>query len=73
MVVVPVGQFRRGSHFIHDESPIHSVVITRPFAIGRYPVTFDEWETARADGAGLLQPRDRGWGRGRRPGVREAS
>jgi formylglycine-generating enzyme required for sulfatase activity len=67
MVIVPVGQFRRGSHFIEDESPIHSVVIPRPLAIGRYPVTFDEWQTARMEGAELPEPNGRGWGLGRRP------
>jgi formylglycine-generating enzyme required for sulfatase activity len=49
-----------------DERPVHSVRISRPFAMGRYEVTFDEYDVfARA--TGREQPADEGWGRGRRP------
>ncbi len=38
----------------------------RRLAVGRYPVTFDEYDAfARSTGRGL--PDDNGWGRGRRP------
>jgi formylglycine-generating enzyme required for sulfatase activity len=48
----------------HDnEKPPHSVEIKVPFAVGRFAVTFVEW-----DAAGLPhKPNDQGWGRGRRP------
>lgn len=49
-----------------DERPVRVVEFARPFAIGRYEVTFDEYdEFARATGRVL--PDDEGRGRGRRP------
>jgi formylglycine-generating enzyme required for sulfatase activity len=71
MVVIPPGSYLMGSPDSDNkaepyEKPQHRVTIGRPFAIGRYPVTFDEYDryclaTARN------MPKDRGWGRGRRP------
>jgi hypothetical protein len=38
------------------------------FAIGKYTVTFEEWDKCVADGGcGGYQPADNGWGRGNRP------
>ena len=31
-----------------DERPRHKVTIPKPFAVGRYAVTFDEWDAAVA-------------------------
>ena len=71
LVVVPAGQFMMGSlpgepgrH--GDEGPTHLVVIARPFAVGRYEVTFDEWEACVAGGA-CARADDQGYGRRRRP------
>lgn len=69
MVVVPAGEFRMGD--VHDfgganEKPVHSVRITKPFAIGKYPVTFEEYEKY-VYAIGLKTPWDQDWGRGRRP------
>jgi hypothetical protein len=57
-----------------DEGPPHEVAIPQPFAIGRFAVTFDEWDVAQADadwqrvtGLEPRQPDDQGWGRGNRP------
>jgi formylglycine-generating enzyme required for sulfatase activity len=62
MVVVPAGEFIMGSSD-DDEKPPHRVAIRVPFAVGRFAVTFAEW-----DAAGLAQkPGDEGWGRDRRP------
>ncbi len=73
MVVVPAGSFTMGSpttepgHSV-DESPQHTVTIVRPFAIGRFEVTFDEWDACAADGGcNGYKPADEGWGRARRP------
>lgn len=68
MVVVPDGSFTMGSNDYDDEKPPHRVAIERAFAVGRFAVTFDEWDAAVTDG-GLYRhrPRDEGWGRGRRP------
>jgi len=48
------------------EKPQHLVRIAYPLAVGLYPVTFDEW-AAFAEATNGYQPRDWGWGRGRRP------
>ena len=63
MVVVPAGEFTMGSNDHDSEKPPHKVTIKAPFAVGRFAVTFAEW-----DAAGLShKPGDQGWGRGRRP------
>ncbi|MCX7114051.1 MAG: formylglycine-generating enzyme family protein [Proteobacteria bacterium] len=49
-----------------DEGPQHKVTITRPFAMGRYEVTFDEYDAFARD-TGRKLPDDRGWGRGNQP------
>ncbi|MCL2714247.1 MAG: formylglycine-generating enzyme family protein [Alphaproteobacteria bacterium] len=73
MVVVPAGTFTMGSPESEearedDEGPQHIVTIKRPFAVGRFAVTFDEWDACVADGGcGGYRPEDEGWGRGRRP------
>lgn len=38
MVVIPAGSYRMG-----EESDKHKVTITRSFAVGKYPVTVEEW------------------------------
>ena len=73
MVVVQAGSFLMGSpsHEAgrgNDEGPRHRVTIARPFAVGKYEVTFAEWDACVADGGcGGHRPGDEGWGRGRRP------
>ncbi len=48
--------------------PLHQVTISRPFAVGKYEVTFDQWDACVAGGGcNGHRPDDRGWGRGRRP------
>jgi formylglycine-generating enzyme required for sulfatase activity len=48
-----------------DEQPVHDVTIA-PFAMGRYEVTFEEYDRF-ANATGHKKPNDEGWGRGRRP------
>jgi len=68
MVVVPAGQFTMGSNSRHKyENPARQVIITRPFAIGVYEVTFDEWEACFNEGGCTRMPDDHKWGKGRRP------
>jgi formylglycine-generating enzyme required for sulfatase activity len=52
-----------------SEAPLHEISLKRPFAIGRYKVTFAEWDACVADGGcgGNPLPDDSGWGRGERP------
>jgi len=74
MVVVPAGEFLMGSSpetdadSAADERPQHRVAIANAFAVGKFPVTFDEWDACAADGGcNGRRPSDAGWGRGRRP------
>ncbi len=75
MVVIPAGNFTMGSSKSEtghqaDEEPQREVKLAAPFAVGRFEVTFDEWDACVADGgcAGH-EPDDQHWGRGRRPVV----
>ena len=73
MVEVPAGSFLMGSPDTEaqrqdKEGPVHRVTIARPFAVGVYEVTFDEWDACVSDGGCRgYRPDDQGWGRGRRP------
>lgn len=71
LVIVPPGEFMMGSpgndpEASRSEKPRHLVRIVYPIAIGRFPVTFEEYDHFVAATAGK-QPADSGWGRGRRP------
>jgi formylglycine-generating enzyme required for sulfatase activity len=73
MVVVPAGSFAMGSASGEegrdkDEGPQREVTFAQPFAIGRYEVTFDQWDACVAAGrCNGYRPDDEGWGRGSRP------
>ena len=73
MVVVPAGTFNMGSNESEEgirdyEGPVHQVTISVPFAVGKYEVTFSEWDACvAAGGCGGYRPDDEGWGRGNRP------
>lgn len=71
MVPVPAGKFDMGSPEDEqgrdaNEGPQHTVTIARPFAVGKYEVTFEEWD-ACVSGGGCRKVGDEGWGRGKRP------
>ena len=79
MIWVPAGHFSMGSRDGEGgerERPTHEVTIPRVFAVGRYPVTFEEWDFAQGDkdwkkitGMEPCKPDDQGWGRGRMPAI----
>jgi len=75
MVVVPAGSFIMGSPADEtnretSEGPQHQVTFARQFAVGRFAVTFEEWDACVADGGcNGYRPKDEGWGRGRRPAI----
>ncbi len=74
MVVMPSRSFLMGSprdeaNRRPNESPRHIVDMDYRFAIGRYEVTFAEWDACVADGGCRHRPDDFGWGRGKRPVV----
>ena len=72
MVALPGGTFMMGSPpnekgRLENEGPQHRVTV-KPFAIGKYEVTFDEWDACvKAGGCNGYRPEDPGWGRGNRP------
>jgi serine/threonine-protein kinase len=70
MVVVPSGRFRMGDiqgGGSSDEKPVHSVTIPDTFAVGKYEVTFAQWDACVSAGGCSHKPSDEGWGRGSRP------
>lgn len=75
MVVVPAGEYVMGSPATEAgrgtfEDPQHKVVIAHAFALGKYDVTFDQWDACVADGGcNGYHPSDEGWGRGSQPVV----
>jgi formylglycine-generating enzyme required for sulfatase activity len=67
MVVVPAGSFTMGSRTVL-EYPQHQVTIAAQFAVGKFELTFEEWDRCiAASGCNGYKPSDTGWGRGRRP------
>lgn len=72
MVMIPAGEFMMGSpgretERDDDEGPQRSVVLGAPFAVGKFEVTFAEWDACVIGGGCKHKPSDDGWGRGRRP------
>jgi formylglycine-generating enzyme required for sulfatase activity len=72
MVVVPAGKFVMGAPDNEegrsaDEGPQRTVTIGAPFAVGKYEVTFAEWDACVSGGGCTHKPDDAGWGKGRRP------
>ncbi|MGI9525438.1 MAG: SUMF1/EgtB/PvdO family nonheme iron enzyme, partial [Hyphomicrobiaceae bacterium] len=75
MVRIPAGNFRMGSlntrFSDRNQRPSRDIIIPKPFAVGRFEVTFDEWESCYSDGGcAAYKPPDEGWGRGKRPVIR---
>jgi len=75
MVTIPPGRILIGSPPTEErwtgydgrEEPQHEVRIDYTFALGKYAITFAEWDAAIAAGAKLEKPGDQGWDRDRRP------
>lgn len=70
MVVLPAGEFEMGSPAAEsgqtDEKPVHVVKFAKPFAIGKFELTFDQWDACTAD-AKCPKIDDEGVGRGIMP------
>jgi formylglycine-generating enzyme required for sulfatase activity len=72
MVVVPKGSFIMGTPLAEidrykGEDPLHQVTLARPFAVGRFTISFDEWDACLADGGCDGNKGDDKFGRGRMP------
>jgi formylglycine-generating enzyme required for sulfatase activity len=59
MVVIPAGQAYLASG--------QSVTISEPFAVGKFEITFEEWDACISGGGCARGSDDGGWGRGRLP------
>ena len=83
MLVLPAGEFAMGSDLgdleLDDDDRAYEdevvpgqgkrrMRIARRFALGKYPVTFEEYDVF-ADATGRERPGDENWGRARRPVV----
>ena len=74
LIVVPGGTFRMGSDDGEkgrgpNEGPVQTVTISKPFAVGKYEVTFAEWDACVKDGGCVHAGDDQGWGRDKLPAV----
>jgi formylglycine-generating enzyme required for sulfatase activity len=72
MIVVPAGSFTMGSPptekgHVDLEEPQHPVTIAKAFAVSKFTLTFDEWDTCVAFGECIGGATDVGWGRGQHP------
>ncbi|MDQ7090593.1 MAG: SUMF1/EgtB/PvdO family nonheme iron enzyme [Methylococcales bacterium] len=75
MVLIPEGRFLMGSAETEidrfENETQHDAVIEKPFHIGKYPVTFSEYdlfcEQTSLTHSPKEKPDDSGWGRGARP------
>jgi len=70
LVKVKGGTFKMGSDrdkkYDYFDKPAHKVTLTYDYWIGKYEVTFDEYD-AYCAATGRKAPDDEGWGRGQRP------
>jgi len=69
MVLVEKSSFWMGDTWADggiSEGPVHNVVLSYDFYIGKYLVTFDDYD-AFCKATGRSEPKDEGWGRGSRP------
>ena len=70
MVAIPGGTFRMGDlsgEGDDHEKPVRTVTVPA-FQLGKYEVTFAQWDACVADGGcNGYSPDDEGWGRGDRP------
>ena len=72
LVIVPAGAFLMGSPDSEkgrgkDEGPQRKVVFQRPFAVGKFEVTFAEWDACVSQAGCSHKPADEGWGRNKLP------
>jgi formylglycine-generating enzyme required for sulfatase activity len=70
MVVIPAGSFMMGLPASQNkpiEQPQHNVTVAKPFAVSKYELTFDEWDTCVSYGDCPQGVADSDFGRGPQP------
>ena len=70
-IPIPAGSFLMGSPSTElnrnsDEEPLHTVTLPA-FLMGKYEVTFEQWDVCIAARGCKYRPSDQGWGRNRQP------
>ena len=50
-----------------EQAKTRRVVFERPFLIGKFEITFEQWDYCHRDGGCPYRPNDKGWGRADRP------
>ena len=64
MVTIPPGKFTMGSNTGKiREMPLTPISIKKHIAIGKYELTFEEWDVCYKMLGCSTKPKDRGWGR----------
>lgn len=67
LVLLPKGSYPRGSESGEpNEKPVRSVTIGYHIAVGKFEVTFNDWDACVEDGGCTYRPETK-WGRGRLP------
>jgi formylglycine-generating enzyme required for sulfatase activity len=56
LAVLPAGSFTMGSNESKDGKPPHRVTLRLPFAVGKFEVTFDEWDACVAHRGCMEKP-----------------
>ncbi len=74
LVITPAGRFKMGAapnepRRSQREMPQRQVFIPRRLAVGKYELTFAEWDACVAAGGCKRKASDQGWGRARRPAI----
>jgi formylglycine-generating enzyme required for sulfatase activity len=72
IVVVPAGEFVMGSTLAEtghtDEKPQHTVRIAQAFGVGKFEISFDQWDACTKAGR-CPAANDDGFGRGKYPAL----
>ncbi len=70
MMVIPAGSFEMGDltgKRTGREQPAHKVTLKQKFAIGKYEITYAQWDSCVANGGCKHSANDKNYGRGQRP------
>lgn len=68
MIGIPTGSFFMGNKDDPVAMPVHKVTISKPFAMSKYEITFDDYDMF-AQATNRTLPGDNRWGRGNRPAI----
>lgn len=69
LVAVSAGDFLMGDATgtgLSNEGPAHQVAIPNAFAVGKYEITYTQWDACFSEGGCSHSPSDDNWGRGNR-------